>query len=104
MTSFESLVLGIVQGVTEFFRYVRKYVQSHAVGAGLPGFPAEERGYDGFAELWFDTADDVGKAFAEPRYLEVIRADEPKFLDLAACSVTIVEEVPIHPGEGRAGR
>jgi uncharacterized protein (TIGR02118 family) len=95
----------IVQGVTEFFRYVRKYVQSHALGAGLPGFPAEERGYDGFAELWFDTADDVGRAFAEPRYLEVIRPDERKFLDLPACSVTIVEEVPIHPGgEGRTGR
>jgi hypothetical protein len=75
---------------------VRKYVQSHTLPAGVPGFPSEEKGYDGFAELWFDSAEDVARAFGEPRYLEIIRVDEPKFLDLAACSVTITEEVLIH--------
>ena len=86
----------LVKSVPEFMRHVRKYVQSHAVSASVPGFPSAPSQYDGIAELWFDSVDEVGKAFNEPRYLEIIRKDEPKFLDLPACSIFVAEEIPMH--------
>jgi uncharacterized protein (TIGR02118 family) len=87
----------LVQSVTEFSRYVRKYVQGHAVADRVPGFPPPAfTPFDGVAELWFDSVADIGKAFAEPRYLEIIRPDELKFLDLPNCTIFVVEEVAIH--------
>lgn len=85
-----------VMSINEFARHVRKYVQCHAItnqatvaGAG-PTSP-----FDGIAELWFDSADEVRKAFSEPRYLTEIRADEVKFLDLPNCITLMVEEAPM---------
>jgi hypothetical protein len=49
--------------------------------------------YDGVAELWFDSQEDLVKAFHEPRYLEIIRPDERKFVDLEKCISFITEEV-----------
>ena len=51
--------------------------------------------YDGVAELWADNLEEVKKAFAEPRYLEIVRSDEHKFLDLANCVFMVTEEVPM---------
>lgn len=85
-----------VMGIPEFARYVRKYVQCHAMaaqttvaGAG-PASP-----FDGIAEIWFDSPEEMRKAFSEPRYLSEIRADERKFLDLPNCITLLVEEVPM---------
>ncbi|HUN99130.1 MAG TPA: EthD domain-containing protein [Bradyrhizobium sp.] len=86
----------VVKSVPEFMRHVRKYAQSHAIAGSIPGFPAGPQMFEGVAELWFDSVEEVGKAFNEPRYLEIIRADEKKFLDLAGCSIFVAEEVPIH--------
>ena len=87
----------LVQSVPEFFRYVRKYVQGHSVPNRVPGFPSPAfTPFDGVAELWFDSVEDIGKAFSEPRYLEIIRPDELKFLDLPNCTIFVVEEVTIH--------
>jgi len=87
----------LVMSVPEFARYVRKYVQGHTVPDKVPGFPRPTfTPFDGVAELWFDNVADIGKAFAEPRYLEVIRPDELKFLDLPNCTLVVVEEVTIH--------
>jgi len=46
--------------------------------------------------VWFDSLEGVGKAFAEPRYLEIIRPDELRFLDLPNSKVVVVEEVWMH--------
>jgi len=86
----------LAKSVPEFFRYVRKYVQSHTLADPAAGFSGFEAPFDGFAELWFDSLEDVGKAFAEPRYLEIIRPDELRFLDLPNCKVAVVEEVWMH--------
>jgi uncharacterized protein (TIGR02118 family) len=83
----------LVKSVPEFFRYVRKYVQSHTIEDPVPGFSDFEMAFDGFCELWFDSLEDVGRAFAAPRYLEIIRADEQQFLDLPNCKAAVVEEV-----------
>jgi EthD domain len=45
--------------------------------------------------MWGDSLDDVRRALAEPRYMEVIRPDEEKFLDLANCVFIVTEEVPM---------
>jgi len=87
-----------VKSVPEFMRHLRKYVQSHAVSDSVPGFPAAPSQYDGIAELWFDSVEEVGKAFNEPRYFEIIRKDEAKFLDLAGCSIFVAEEILMHGG------
>lgn len=87
----------LVKGVADFVRHVRKYVQHHTVAGGIPGFPASaEEPFDGIAELWFDDADAAGRAFSEPRYLEIIRPDEQKFLDLSECRIFLAEEVHMH--------
>ena len=84
----------LVKSVPEFFGYFRKYVQSHTTVDRIPGFPPQAAPpYDGIAEIWFDSVEDVGKAFSEPRYLEVIRPDEEQFLDLPNCNILIAEEV-----------
>ena len=88
----------LVRSVPEFMRHVRRYVQSHRLADAASIFPAGGGSFDGYAELWFDDVEAVRRAFHEPRYLEVIRPDEPKFADLASCVVSITEEVVIHAG------
>jgi uncharacterized protein (TIGR02118 family) len=85
-----------VKGVPEFMRYLRRYVQSHTVSDSVPGFPAAPSEYDGIAELWFDSLEDVGKAFSEPRYFEIIQKDDARFLDVANCRIFVTEEILMH--------
>jgi uncharacterized protein (TIGR02118 family) len=88
----------LVQSLPGFFGYVRRYVQSHAVevpGDKFAGFDVS--GFDGFAELWFDSLADAEKAFTSPGYLGTIRADERKFVDGKGSRVVMVEEVPMYP-------
>ena len=74
----------------EVQRYVRKYVQCYALPVTLPGLPPPA--YDGITELWFDAAEDIAEVFAAPRYLELIRPDEEKFLDLHGCGFLVCTE------------
>jgi uncharacterized protein (TIGR02118 family) len=84
----------LVTSVPEFIRHVRKYVQCHiAPGSGPLRTNAE---IDGIAELWFDSLEDLNQAFNEPRYMEIIRPDERKFVDLKNSFSFITEDVPIH--------
>ena len=83
----------LVRSVPEFMPHVRKYVQCHLVGEAVPLGAAGD--YDGVAELWFDSVDELVNAFNEPRYLEIIRPDELKFVDLSKCISFVTEEVPV---------
>ena len=66
------------------------------MGDSVPGFPPQDEApFDGIAELWFDSVEDIGKAFSHPRYLKIIRPDELKFVDFASSRVFIVEDVEI---------
>ena len=69
---------------------VRRYVQGHAVDAQIDGMPDSK--IDGTTELWFDDLDGLKAVFTSPRYMEIIRPDEAKFLDLNACEFLIAEE------------
>ena len=79
---------------------ILRYIQNHTLDDPMNEQMARARGgmeppYDGVAELWFDSIDDLNKAFSEPRYLELIRPDELKFADLGNCVSFVTEEVPI---------
>jgi uncharacterized protein (TIGR02118 family) len=83
----------LVKSVPEFMRHVRKYVQCHIVEGAIPLGTAGA--YDGVAELWFDSVEELVTAFNEPRYLEIIRPDERKFVDLNKCISFVTEEIPV---------
>ena len=83
----------LFMSLPEVQQHVRRYVQGHNVPMHLPGLPPPA--YDGTTELWFDTVEDIGKVFEAPRYLELIRPDEAKFLDLAGCGFMLLAENPV---------
>lgn len=67
----------LVASVPEFCKHARGYVQNFAFDAGI----ADHIGFnvDGAAELWFDDMPTFVAAYSEPRYLELVRPDEPRF-------------------------
>ncbi len=77
----------LVLSVPEFAKYLKRYVlhpydsaghgQALVLGAGSE--------YDGVGELWFESHAAMVAAFSEPRYLEIIRPDEDRFLDRDGC-------------------
>ena len=81
----------LLRSVTDFSRHVRRYVQCHGVDAG-PAF-GQASDFDGIAELWFDDVETMNRAFAEPRYLEIIRPDELAFVDIERCVAYVSEEL-----------
>ena len=84
----------LVKSAPEFMRYVRKYVQHHPAPPETGGASpfGDTQDYDGVGEIWFDSREAMTAAFAEPRYLEIIRPDEEKFFDAAGCLAFIASE------------
>jgi uncharacterized protein (TIGR02118 family) len=84
----------LVLNVEPFARHLRRYViyplngMSDTSDFVLGQFP----GYDGIGELRFDDLKAMKTAFAEPKYLEIIRPDEDKFLDREACLTFLTTE------------
>ena len=72
---------------------VKRYVQQHALPVALPGLPPVR--YDGMTELWFDDTDALAHCFGDAEYLEKIRPDEDKFLDLHACDFMVSAETNV---------
>jgi uncharacterized protein (TIGR02118 family) len=66
---------------------VRRYVQNHATLDGAP--------FDGLAEMWFDTAEDMQRAFTSPQAQEAA-ADTANFL--SNTQVVLVEEAEMEIG------
>lgn len=69
---------------------IRRYVQAHsmpeAMEADLRGARGGPPGYDGVAELWWDSAEDMAATATDPAAIEAGRMlleDERKFIDLA---------------------
>jgi uncharacterized protein (TIGR02118 family) len=85
----------LVAGVPEFMRYVRKYVQSHTISPSVPGVNLPPVPFDGVAELWFDSLDDVAKAYSEPRCVDLLAPDWDNFFDVRSSLFFVVEEVVI---------
>ena len=73
--------------------HVRRYVQQHTLDVSLPGLPPTT--IDGVTELWFDNVESIAAVFTAPSYLQTIRPDEAKFLDLEHCEFIVSAEHPV---------
>jgi len=78
---------------------IRRYVQVHTLGDVLNDALRETRGgpeaYDGVAELWWDSRDDLAAAIATPEGQQAgaaLLADEQRFIDLTRSPLWIAEE------------
>jgi uncharacterized protein (TIGR02118 family) len=79
---------------------IRRYVQTHPVDNDLDGALADSRGtqiepYDGVAQLWWDSLEDLHAVLADEagqRASAELLEDEQKFIDLPACAIWLGEE------------
>ena len=77
----------------------RRYVQAHTVAPELNAQLAATRDtaepYDGLAELWWDSLEDLAAAFASEEGQaagQTLMEDEAKFIDFARSSLFLAEE------------
>ena len=77
----------------------KRYVQSHTIETPLNDGMRESRGmqpdYDGVAEVWFESEDDMMEAMSSPEGQELGAAlleDEGNFIDHSKSSAFIVRE------------
>jgi hypothetical protein len=72
-----------VMNVTAFSQFMRKYNTSHVYPDKVPGLPGHYRqttAFEGAAEVWINSLDDVEGWLAHPLYAELIQPDEPRFI------------------------
>ena len=86
----------------------RRYVQTHTVDSELNAALAASRGtveaFDGIAEIWWDSPDDLVAAFGSEegqRANATLTEDEARFIDFERSSVFLTEEHAIL-GEAQA--
>jgi uncharacterized protein (TIGR02118 family) len=79
----------LVASVKDTLR-IRRYVQMHSLpleaSAGIRETRGGPEGYDGVAELWWDSLEDMGATLGDPKAAEAGRMlleDERKFIDLS---------------------
>jgi uncharacterized protein (TIGR02118 family) len=79
----------LVASVREVLR-IRRYVQLHSLPPGEPFDPGAPRGappgYDGVAQLWWDSAEDLAATADDPAAADAGRLlleDERRFIDLS---------------------
>ena len=77
-------------------KHVRRYVQTHAIAADLPGLPITD--IDGTTELWFADEAALAAVFTDLTYLEVVRPDEARFLDLEHCEFLVTQDNVVYAG------
>ncbi len=83
---------------------IRRYVQLHSCDDPLNDVLRASRGspesYDGIAELWWESRDELAAATASPEGrqagLELLE-DERRFIDLGRSPLWIAEELPVIP-------
>jgi uncharacterized protein (TIGR02118 family) len=81
---------------------IRRYVQLHSADPAMSVDLRQSRGgpeqYDGVAELWWDSFEDLAQRLAQPKAIEAgiaLLEDERKFIDLARSPLWWGEEKAI---------
>lgn len=69
---------------------IKKYVQAHRQPLSVEPFQVSP--YEGLAEGWFPSLDDVAGFGSDPGYLEHAAIDEPNFINMAGIGFVAVEE------------
>jgi len=85
---------------------IRRYVQTHARDTDIDGALAESRGseprqYDGVAELWWDSIDDLVQAATSEdgrTAQQALLEDERRFIDLPNSPIWLGEEIAVVEG------
>ena len=62
-------------------QFVKKYIQVHSTGEQLKSDFPPVAAYDGIAEIWFDSMEDIPKVFESDNFKTIIAQDEAKFID-----------------------
>lgn len=82
--------------------HIRRYVQLHTLDDPLNAVLRESRGaeepYDGVAELWWDSREDMEAALATPEAraaAQELLEDERRFIDLGRSALWIAAERPV---------
>jgi len=85
---------------------IQRYVQTHTLlgdaADSLRATRGGPPGYDGVAELWWRSAEDVAAATSTPAGMEagrILLEDERKFIDLASSPLFWAREREIIPGK-----
>ena len=83
---------------------IRRYVQLHTlddpINAALQASRGAEEPYDGVAELWWESREDLEQALATPEAQQAGRElleDERRFIDLGRSALWLGSERPIFP-------
>jgi len=81
---------------------IRRYVQSYTLESPLNEMLRESRGaaepYDGVAELWWDSLEELEAAFSAPEAQQAglaLLEDEHRFVDLPRSRIWLTEEFPV---------
>lgn len=95
----------LVVGIPEFTRHVSRYSQSHIIDPAYAGegMAWKRADYDGIAEVWFENTKRMVTAFNEPRFVDLVGADDRNFIDPDAVSILVTEEHEKIAANGRAG-
>lgn len=87
----------LLRDTPETARYIRRYVQHHL--RPNPAYPEAALPYDGFSEVWFDSMESRAEMHGQPRYQELMPADEAKFLDLTATRMHMIDQPVVQIGD-----
>ncbi len=72
-----------VMNVTGFAQFIRKYNSGHVFPTPTQGVPArydQDTPFEGAAEVWLNSCDEVNVWLSHPLYGELIQPDEPRFI------------------------
>jgi len=91
-------------GALRIKRYVQVHTLDHPLNEALRRSRDAAEPYDGVAELWWESADEMAAATATPEGQKAardLREDERNFIDFATSSLWIAEEHEVVGGPGQ---
>jgi uncharacterized protein (TIGR02118 family) len=81
----------------QFWSRVRRYVQNYCMPVGTGQFSGTPA-WDGAAELWFDSVEEMEAAFSGRRTVEILVPDLANFIELESAVFLVSEENVIYSG------
>ena len=77
--------------IPEFTRYYGRYVHNYVIPCdGAAG--GLDPPFDGIVEEWVESVDAFASCLSEPKYLEIVRPDEQRFVDFERSHMLLVRE------------
>jgi len=90
----------LVMSIPGIKRHVVKYVQCHTLDDWFPFLVGDGPLYDGAAEIWCNSLEEVQAMFAEPSVQEQVYPDELEFLDMDRFVLLLLEEHLVYERPG----